>query len=78
LLPENTKKPLDPAPGDRRSGSGGVRGDWIGKQLRSAYDSTLSEPLPANLQELVGKLRKQIEADSGKSSAKPGDETRDR
>lgn len=55
-----------------------MRGDWIGKQLRSAYDSTLSEPLPANLQELVSKLRKQSEADSGKSSDKPEDDARDR
>lgn len=78
MLPENTKKSADPAPGDRRSISGGVRGDWIGKQLRSAYDSTLSEPLPANLQELVGKLRKQSEADAGESSDKPEDNARDR
>ena len=55
-----------------------MRGDWIGKQLRSAYDSTLSEPLPPNLQELVGKIMKQSAANSGEASGKPEDGTRDR
>jgi hypothetical protein len=78
LLPENSKKSADRGPGDRRSGSGGVRGDWIGKQLRSAYDSTLSEPLPPNLQDLVGKIMKQSATNSGNASSKPEDGKRDR
>lgn len=76
MLSDNSKKPPDQSPGDRRSG--GVRGDWIGKQLRSAYDSTLSEPLPANLQDLVGKLLKQSQPESGTGPSKPEDEARDR
>ena len=76
MLSDNSKKPPDQAPRDRRSG--GVRGDWIGKQLRSAYDSTLSEPLPANLQDLVGKLLKQSQPDSAAAPSKPEDEARDR
>jgi hypothetical protein len=77
LLPENSKKSADRRPGDRRPGSGSVRGDWIGRQLRSAYDSTLSEPLPPNLQDLVGKIMKQRATDSGEAASKPKDDDRD-
>ncbi len=55
-----------------------MRGDWIGKQLRSAYDSTLSEPLPPNLQDLVGKIMKQSPTNSGNASSKTEDGKRDR
>ncbi len=78
MIPENSKKSGDPQPGERRSASGGVRGDWIGKQLRSAYDSTLSEPLPANLQDLVGKIMNHTQPDPKKGPERPEDETRDR
>jgi hypothetical protein len=74
LLPENSNKIADSAPGVRRSDAGGVRGDWIGKQLRSAYDSTLSEPLPPNLQDLVAKLMKQGIPSSGPGPGQPEDD----
>jgi hypothetical protein len=63
LLSEHAKKPIDLGRDDRRPSAGGVRGDWIGRQLRSAYDSMLSEPLPQRLEDLVAKLLKQGKSD---------------
>jgi hypothetical protein len=39
-----------------RSGNGVAATDWIGQKLRAAYQETVDEPLPADLQELLDQL----------------------
>lgn len=56
-----TREAYQQQPGDRRGGGALDRGadkeEWIGHQLRTVYDKTLSEPVPDRLLALLKKLK---------------------